>query len=51
MNEILARAAGMLRAAAQQWLGATVWRTVWSIPLPIVLVIAVILFILLAIIG
>jgi hypothetical protein len=51
MNEILARAAGMLKAAAQQWLSATVWRTVWSIPLPIVITIAVILFVLLAIFG
>jgi len=51
MNEIIARAVGMLRAAAQQWMSATVWRTVWSIPLPIVIVIAVIFFILFAIFG
>ena len=51
MQEIIARAVGMLRAAAQQWLSATVWRTVWSIPLPIVLMIAFIVFVLLAIFG
>ena len=51
MQEIIARAIGMLRAAAQQWLSATVWRTVWSIPLPVVLIIALLLFVLLAIFG
>jgi hypothetical protein len=51
MQEIIARAKGLLRAAAQQWLSATVWRTVWSIPLPVVLIIALLLFVLLAIFG
>jgi hypothetical protein len=51
MHDIITRAVGMLRAAAQQWLSATVWRTVWSIPLPVVIIIAVLLFILLAVFG
>jgi len=51
IDEIIARAKGMARGLAQQWLSASVWRVVWSTPLPIVLVIAAIVFLLLAIFG
>lgn len=47
-KEIIERAKGMLRNLAEQWLNAAVYRTVWSIPLPVVLGIAAAAFILLA---